>query len=302
MKIAYLLICHMDPQFVKRTAKKLVNNKNHVFIHVDKKEDISQYLFNHSNIHFCENRVVNTWGGWNSVVATINLIKDAIKINKFDRYVLLQGQDYPLYSNNYIEKFFLKYSDLEFCKAYNLTHTPDIKDAMKIRGYWFLDKPRSTITKVLRYPIKKVCLILNKRCIKYRKGYYKQDKHIYEIYSGWAQWALTKECVKYILDFYNNNNRFNLYFKYSFPPDEIYFHTIIYNSEFRKKTVDGGEIIKKNNECLLNLTYFEYPDKVSVFKYINEYNKLMKSGFLFARKLNSSSKELLDYIDKQHSL
>ena len=39
----------MDPKFVQRTAKKLSNDKNHVFIHVDKKQDISEYIFNYKN-------------------------------------------------------------------------------------------------------------------------------------------------------------------------------------------------------------------------------------------------------------
>lgn len=299
MKIAYLILCHMDSEFVKRTAKKLVNDRNHVFIHVDKKQNISEYLFDYNNVHFCENRVENNWGGWNSVVATINLLKEAIKVDSFDRYVLLQGQDYPLYSNEYIEEFFLKHSSVEFCRAYNLTRTSDAKDAMKIYGYWFIDKPKNKIIKILRYPIKKICLILNKKLVKYRKGYFRENGIKYEIYSGWAQWAITDNCVKYILNFYNTHPKFNLYFKYSFPPDETYFHTIIYNSKFYEKTIDRSPIKERCNEKLLNLTYFEYPDQVVVFKSKNDYDKLINSRFLFARKLNSSSKELLDYIDSR---
>lgn len=299
MKIAYLIMCHMDPKFVQRTAKRLSNDRNHVFIHVDKKQDISEYIFTHNNVHFCKNRVENYWGGWNSVIATINLLKEAIETESFDRYVLLQGQDYPLYSNDYIEEFFSNHLDVEFCRAYKLTDTRDDKDAMKIYGYWFIDKPKSNIIKFLRYPIKKICSICNAKLIKYRKGYYTENGVRYDIYSGWAQWAITDQCAKYILDFHQNHNKFNLYFKYSFPPDEIYFHTIIYNSKFADKTVDGGLIDSRSNDKLLNLTYFEYPDQIVVFKSIQDYNKLINSGFLFARKLNSSSESLLNYIDNK---
>lgn len=300
MKIAYLIMCHMDPEFVQRTAIKLSNDRNHVFIHVDKKQDISEYIFEHNNVHFCRNRIENYWGGWNAVIATINLLKKAMETESFDRYVLLQGQDYPLYSNEYIEEFFNKYSDIEFCRAYNLTHTKDNKDSMKVYGYWFIDKPKSKISKVLRYPIKKICSICNKNLIKYRKGYYVENGVKYEVYSGWAQWAITEQCAKYILEFYETHKKFNSYFKYSFPPDEIYFHTIIYNSKFAKKTVDSGPINSRSNEKLLNLTYFEYPDQIRVFKSVEDYEKLMNSGCLFARKFNSQSESLLDYIDSQH--
>ena len=38
IKIAYLVLCHKDPEFVQRTAVKLTSGTpNHIFIHVDKK-------------------------------------------------------------------------------------------------------------------------------------------------------------------------------------------------------------------------------------------------------------------------
>lgn len=38
IKIAYLFLCHKDPEFVQRTAVKLTSGTpNHIFIHVDKK-------------------------------------------------------------------------------------------------------------------------------------------------------------------------------------------------------------------------------------------------------------------------
>lgn len=51
-----------------------------------------------------------------------------------------------------------------------------------------------------------------------------------------------------------------------------------------------------------NLTYFEYPTEVTLFKEKKDWPKLRDSGFLFFRKVSSESKELLDYIDEQHLL
>ena len=48
---------------------------------------------------------------------------------------------------------------------------------------------------------------------------------------------------------------------------------------------------------MINLTYFEYPVYIIVFKDKEDYEWLKKTGCLFVRKLNSSSTELLDEID-----
>ena len=49
-----------------------------------------------------------------------------------------------------------------------------------------------------------------------------------------------------------------------------------------------------------NLTYFEYPVYVTLFKEKKDWEKLKRSGFLFFRKASSESKELLDFIDEEH--
>ena len=298
LKIAYICLCHTDPVFVAKTAKALNYELDGFFIHVDKKRDISPFVDacnGLNNVHFVKERIDNYWGGYNSIIATMRTIKLALSTNDYDRFVLLQGQDYPLYSPKEIHNFFEANIDVEFCKAKNISVSKSKKDYMKCCGLWLMDMPHpSFIMKCIRFFFHK----FNTFGIKYRLPTFKNGKEKWDVYHGWAQFALTRDCIKHILDTYENNAMYNKYMKHRFPPDEIYIHTIIHNSPFRNNVSKDVIIRRSGEETLLNLTYFEYPVYVTVFTDKEDYKWLKNTGCLFVRKVNSSSSNLLDEIDK----
>ena len=86
--------------------------------------------------------------------------------------------------------------------------------------------------------------------------------------------------------------------KHRFPPDEIYIHTIIHNSPFKHKVSKNVIVNRSGAKTLLNLTYFEYPNFVTVFTDKDDYQWLKNTGCLFVRKVNSNSYNLINEIDK----
>jgi len=296
--IAYICLCHADPEFIARVAKVLQYKNDGFFIHVDAKVNITPFLNACSklyNVHFVQNRIKNYWGGMNSVIATVETLKLAKKTGSYSRFILLQGQDYPLFSPMQIHEFFKKNQDVEYCKAKDITISKNKGDYMKWAGYHVYDTSSNNFfTKCLRFALLK----LNRLGIKYRRGTYKHKKEKWHIYHGWAQFALTSECIDYIIDFYDNTPSFNKFIKHRFPPDEIYFHTIIHNSKY-KNNVSKDVILRRSGEkTLINLTYFEYPVAVTLFTEKEDYSWLKNTGCLFVRKVNSSSEKLLDEIDR----
>ena len=297
MKIAYLVLCHTDINHVKRLAKKLTkNNCNSVYIHIDKKVNDQSFhneLSKIPSVYIVEDNVKVFWGGYSSVEATLRLIECAVKNGNYDRYILLQGLDYPLVSNEQISKFFIENKDVEFIRACNITKSRDKYHYSKCRYYWFYDNIN----------ILKRCLnfISKKLDLKIRRGYIFSNNKKYDIYWGAAQWALTEDCIKYILNFKNNNPRFNKYFKHVFPPDETYFHTIIFNSKFKQMTTNKKEESEKKYLVnWRNLHYFEYDGFIKVFNH-RDFEFLKERSELFIRKVNSKeSKYLLDMIDSYH--
>lgn len=305
MKIAYLILCHSNPKHIARLVNKLFSENCHCFIHVDKKVNIEPFkkeLQDCNNFTILKDRKEVYWGGYSSIEATITLMKAALERDVFDRFVILQGLDYPIKSNKEIEEFFIENKKIEFILAQNISIRSDSRSIHKYRLYHYLDNPNSIAAKVTE---KLKTYFLKKDFIPHFKpnwvcDIYGNKMHIYQ---GCAQIALTRNAVKYIVEFNKKNNKFNKYFKTMFAVDESYFHTIIYNSEFKE---NASGIIEKEFPRLVdfkNLTYFEYPGDtvcITVLKDIKDYNKLKESGYLFFRKATEESYRLLDYIDEFH--
>lgn len=310
MKIAYIILAHTDPTHIARLSNKItINTLNKAFIHVDKKVDSAPFISacyakNNSSIIFIKNRVSVHWAGYSSIEATISSFSEIINTNEhFDRFVILQGLDYPLKSNKEIDSFFEANPKTEFIRAINETHSKNFKDKHKYRYYWCWDK-KNLFEKVLN----KIDILFFKLRIPLwiKKPYLKlNDNTTYEIYRGWAHFAITEDAVKYIIDFNKNHPEYNKYFQSVYSSDESYFHTILYNSKLFSSRLPKGcplEQSKRSNENLLNLTYFEYPPEgVRVFKNKDEFEFLKKTNYLYFRKTTTeNSKELLDYIDFLH--
>ncbi|MDG6885049.1 beta-1,6-N-acetylglucosaminyltransferase [Clostridium perfringens] len=297
MKIAFLILCHIDEKHIERLANKLTKNeKFYVFIHVDKRSNIDKFtdlLKNNKSVIFTEKRYSISWGGYSAIRATMELIKCSMKHGDFDRYVLLQGLDYPLKSNKYIYEFFEQNKDVEFIRGCDISNSKEKYFYSRCRYYLFYEKI-NLFKKIFNY-------ITYKLDIKLRDGYIKIDKKRYSVFWGSAQWALTRDCIDYIIKYYDNNKKFNKYFKTMFPVDELYFSTIVFNSSFKTHTVQGGcEEEKKGLVNWRNIHYFEYPQKIKVFS-LEDFEMLKQRDELFVRKVNSStSKLLLDKIDEIH--
>lgn len=305
VRIADLVLCHDEPELLKRLARALAYKDDKLFVHVDKKSDINPFIEavqGLRNVVFLQQRESVYWGGFNSITATMALVRAALRDNiKYDRMVLLQGKDYPLRSPEYIHDFFKKRKEEEFCKAKNITKSKDPRDYMKCCGWWNLDrKPNLWQKSVNRF----FSFLNTKLRVKYRKGYFSLGGRYekWDIYKGWAQVAVTRECAVYILKIYEEMPKYNRYMRHRFPPDELYIHTIIYNSSFRKQITDYSLVPRKNAEWFseqLNVTYFEYPKNVTIFKQAADYKELLETNGLFFRKATyAESSELLDEIDR----
>ena len=295
VRIAYICLCHMDPLFVARACKTVAYKDDAVFIHVDRKVDrkpFEEACKALPHVHFVHDTMKNYWGGFNSLIATMHTLQAAMDYGHFDRFVLLQGQDYPLVSNAQIHDFFARHSETEFCRALNISHSHHKGEYMKICGYYHLDYRIQN--NLLEWFFSKLLNRFNLLGIPYRKRRFQN----WDIYHGWAQFALTNASVKHVLDVYHTNQSYNRYMQHRFPPDELYIPTILYNSPFRDKIMEQPIINRQGNPTILNLTYFEYPTTVTVFKEPEDYQSLRDTGCLFVRKVNSTSSRLLDEIDR----
>lgn len=119
MKIAYLILCHKDPNHVNRLINALNSDDVFFYLHIDKKSTIREEINIQDNITVLDNNVNVQWGSSNMILATMHLLQEASK-EKYDYLFLISGQDYPIYSNYDITCFLEKSYGKQFIHYFDL--------------------------------------------------------------------------------------------------------------------------------------------------------------------------------------
>lgn len=292
LRLAHLIMAHQDPVHIARLINTLCQYSD-VYVHIDLRKDISLFQTYElpENCYFIEKRYAPYWGGYNAVLAEIELMRAAMSQKRYDRLVFLQGADYPIKSGDTICRFFEAHRNTEFLRACCCTGSKDPYFVGKTRTITFYDQPTF---------IKRLWNSLSFRLHLYlRRHDYIWDRQRYDVYWGSAQWALTGACTQYILDFYDSHEAFNRWFYRTPCPDETYFATVVMNSPFSAATTAGGpEPRKQGLVNWRNLHYFEYGKAIRTWCY-DDLEMIRALPELYIRKVNTQvSTELLDAIDQ----
>jgi len=213
--------------------------------------------------------------------------------------ILLSGQDYPLASNQQIKRFLstnlaYHFIDIKLLQEawpgeytyklhkYYLNLTPKRANGLFIS--YFLDVPfisfLKTSFRLVKNGIKQRDFGL---CFLIFKSFKKRISPIPCHYGGSQWWALPNETIKMILNYAVENPSYLNFHRYTYIPDEIFFHTII------KILADKHPDIK----ILPSLTYVNWKkldyDFPAVFGTddFDELTKAKSNGKLFARKFEA---------------
>jgi hypothetical protein len=100
---SFLIIAHDDESMLRRLVSR-VAPLGPVFIHIDAKTDVSGWRLDRIPGTVLSNRIPVYWGDWSMVEATTLLLEDALADSSTTRFTLLSGSDYPIISNDGIEK------------------------------------------------------------------------------------------------------------------------------------------------------------------------------------------------------
>lgn len=295
MKIAYLITAYKDTLHLKRLINSLKTDTTKFFIHVDLKVDIDSFsdLIKESAVQFIEERYLIHWGGYSQVRSIVALMRAMINSKtRFDRVVVLSGQDYPLFSNSQIVKEFEKNPQKQYLTGYNITQGQNEGQKRKILQFHFLDPAVSKKKRLFKYAVNKLHLK--------RKGTIRFNGKRNDVYFGSDYWALTYDCALYVYNTLTRNRLLRFHLMFSFVPSEIFVHTIVFNSEKYKEHVEFYPAKEYHGlSTLTPLHYIEYTNQIKIFEE-NYYDTLLNSGKMFFRKAETGiSDKLLDKIDQK---
>ncbi|MGL6455204.1 beta-1,6-N-acetylglucosaminyltransferase [Aeromonas caviae] len=230
---AFLIQAHKDTiQF--RRLLILLNSHGRTYIHIDKKfESVYQSLNTWKdqcvleNVVFIEKRVSVMWGHYSQVVATINLLEHALKDDN-SAFTLLSGECLPIKNvSDFIS--FVSSSN----KSY-LAHSIQPKMRTRVsKIHFFVDNKHFPKSLLLRKGSSVFGSVLS--VCGFRNSYFDNV----DIYKGSPWFTLKRDVVHWLV--YNCNVKELIEkFKYSVCVDEVFFHTIIGNSEWLRFCVNDN--------------------------------------------------------------
>lgn len=283
MKIAYLIQAHKNYKQICMLVDNLIDEYTDVYIHIDKKQDklyeqlLEKYL-NDNNIYIIENREVVNWSGFSQVKATLNLMNEASQKN-YNYISLISGQCFPIKSNDYIRQFLNQNKGKEFIEYQDITN--DKNNRFRLKCYNFFRENKYIRTLPMRILDNIIRRFIQKPFVN-RKNFIGMN-----LYHGSSWFTITFECMKFIIEYIEDNPVFMEDFKYTLAPDEHFFQMIILNSKYKENVVN-------NNLRYIDWTNCKNSPNTLTIKYKNDF---LKEDYIIARKFDIEiDEEIVDIV------
>lgn len=277
-KIAYILLCHKDPDAVIQQAERLTAVGDFMAIHFDARageedfEKIQDALRGNENVVFARKRIKCGWGEWSLVQATLHAVEAAEEaFPRATHFYMLSGDCMPVKSAEYMRAF-LDRRDVDYIESFDFFASDWIKTGMK--------EDRLIYRHFLNERTHKRLFYLS-RDLQKKLGLSRKIPPDLEIMIGSQWWCLRRRTVEAVLEFIRHRRDVVRFFRTTWIPDETFFQTLV------RHFVSEEEIESRT------LTFLMFTDYGMPVTFCNDgYDLLLSQDFLFARKISPEAKEL----------
>ena len=277
-RIAYVLLCHKDPDGIIAQAERLTAVGDFIAIHFDARASRSDFdrirnaLADNPSVAFARRRIRCGWGEWSLVGATLLATEAAVDaFPEATHFYLLSGDCMPIKSAEYAHDF-LDAADRDYVESFDFYASDWIKTGIKEERliYWHLFNERER--KKLFY-----------RSMDWQKslGLERKVPHDLQVMIGSQWWCLRRRTIEAILQFCRKRPDVMRFFRYSWIPDETFFQTLV------RHLVPEAEI---DSRTLTFLLFSDY-GMPATFS-LDHYDLLVSQDYLFARKISGDAAEL----------
>ena len=286
-KIAFILLCHKDPDAIIKQADRLTAAGDCMAIHFDaraKQEHfklIKDALKSNPNVTFAKKRIKCGWGAWSLVQATLNAVEAAVDaFPRATHFYMLSGDCMPIKSAAYVHDF-LDETDADYIESYDFFDSNWIKTGWKeerlIYRHYFNERTQK----------KRFYGTFN---IQKKLGLTRAVPADMQIMIGSQWWCLRRRTVEWILNFTRERKDVMRFFKTTWIPDETFFQTLV------RHLVPESEIQPRT------LTFLIFSDYGMPATFYNDhYDLLLSQNFLFARKISPEARELKRRLGKLYA-
>ncbi len=277
-KIAYILLCHKDPEAIIQQAERLTAVGDCMSIHFDANasprafEEIRTALAENPNVTFARKRIKCGWGEWSLVQATLNAVEAAVEaFPRATHFYMLSGDCMAVKTAEYAHDF-LDRHDCDFIESFDFFESDWIKTGMKEERLIYRHFFNERNNKKLFYAAVE---------LQRRLGLKREIPADIQVQIGSQWWCLRRRTVEWILDFTRKRRDVMRFFATTWIPDETFFQTLV------RHLVPEAEIQTRT------LTFLMFSDYGMPVTFHNDhYDLLLSQDFLFARKISPDAKEL----------
>jgi len=277
-KIAFILLCHKDPEAIILQATQLTATGDYLAIHFDaraKKTDfvkIQQGLRSNPNVVFAAKRIKCGWGEWSLVQATLSALRAAeTTFARATHFFMLSGDCMAIKSSQYAHEF-LDNDDADFVESFDYFESDWIKTGFK---------EERLIYRHLFNERKHKRLFYSGVRLQQKLGLARKVPEDLQMMIGSQWWCLRRQTIEWVLKFCTERRDVMKFFKTTWIPDETFFQTLVHH------------LIPKTEIRTRSLTFLMFSDYgMPVTFYNDHYDLLLGQNFLFARKISPDAKEL----------
>jgi hypothetical protein len=277
-RIAFILLCHKNPEAIIRQAGQLTAAGDFIAIHFDARssaEDdrrIRAALAGNPAVTFARRRVKCGWGEWSLVAATLEAVRAALTaFPDATHFYMLSGDCMAIKSAVYADRK-LAAEDCDYIESFDFFESGWIKTGMVeerlIYRHWFNERTQERLYHASLWVQQKLGM---KRAIP-------ADLRIM-IGSQW--WCLRRRTVEAVLGFIAKRPDVVDFFRWTWIPDETFFQTLV------RHLVPASEI---RSRTLTFLMFTDYGMPVTFYN--DHYDLLIGQDHLFARKISPEALQL----------
>ncbi|MGH1356951.1 MAG: DUF5928 domain-containing protein [Thalassovita sp.] len=275
--IAFILLCHKDPDAVVQQAQSLTAAGDHMAIHFDGSASdddfakIKEGLAGNPNVVFAK-RIRCGWGEWSLVQATLNALDSALAaFPRATHFMMVSGDCMAIKSAEFAHDF-LEADDCDYIESFDFFESDWIKTGMKedrlVYRHYINERKHKKLFYWMLQAQRKLGL---KRAIP-------EDIQV-QIGSQW--WCLRRLTIEWIREFVAERPDVVRFFRTTWIPDETFFQTLV------RHLVPEAEI---QSRTLTFLMFSDYGMPVNFYN--DHYDLLLSQDFLFARKISPEALEL----------
>ncbi len=245
-RIAFILLCHKNPEAVIQQAEQLTAAGDYIAIHFDASSAAGDYavikdaLTDNPNVVFAQKRVKCGWGEWSLVQATINAVRAAVEaFPRASHFYMVSGDCMAIKSATYAHDF-LDAKDCDYIESFDYFDSSWIKTGFKEERLIYRHLFNERTQKWLFYKSFEL-----QRQFRITRSV--PDDLQMMIGSQW--WCLRRQTIEAILAFIAERRDVVRFFRTTWIPDETFFQTLT------RHLVPGQEIESRTLTFLMFTDY-----------------------------------------------